>query len=788
MCTMENKKNFYAQYNTIYADLEKKQERVRVITTAKRELPFPNMPFIDDITNNRVKDLILNISNNDEMFFVGLGANGDSDNIGGYKKYGCVCKVECVNVSERNVNYICNVLYRSEIVAVDKEKDGDYVTCVPIDEVNTDTEVARMLLDKAKEGFVEYTSMSHKSISKDLINYIKDSTDCNLVINIVAVATCFSVEQQYKLLSIGNTEERLEDLIVFLRGKIEMEGISRKIDDKIREENDKRHKEAYIKETIKYLNEELGEDDDDLGEYVKKIKTSGMNEENMELAIAEVNKLRKTASVSADYGVMRAHLDTILELPWQKSENPVVDLARAKEVLEEDHYGLDKVKNRILEYLAVLKLNGGMNGQILCLAGAPGVGKTSIVKSIAKALDRKYVKLTLGGVSDESEIRGHRKTYVGAMMGKILSSIKNVGVNNPVFLLDEIDKMTKGNHGDPTSALLEVLDKEQNSSFRDNYVELPYDLSNVIFIATANDKKAIPEPLFDRMEVIDVDSYTTNDKFNIAKKYLIKKQAIECGLMPSDIQIDDDVLYDIIDRYTYEAGVRSLDRLIGKLCRCVAVCKVMGEEVPKISIDNISKILDRAPVPKEKRPMVDTIGVANGLAWSPYGGHLLMAESVTMAGSGKLMTTGNLMSVMKESSQIAFTVAKLRAIRDGVSAETIKNTDVYLNACEGGIKKDGPSAGGVMCLCMYSALTNKKVRCDYAMTGEINLSGDITAIGGLREKLYACVQNGIKNVLLPKENMDDVAFVSNDIKDKLNIVFVENIDDIIKLCVVQDDN
>ena len=422
--------------------------------------------------------------------------------------------------------------------------------------------------------------------------------------------------------------------------------------------------------------------------------------------------------------------------------------------------------------------------------GAPGVGKTSIVKSIAKSLNRKFTKITLGGMHDEREIRGHRKTFVGAMPGRIMHNLTLANVNNPVFLLDEIDKISKSIHGDPASALLEVLDPEQNNNFKDNYIEVPFDLSNVLFIATANYIQNIPEALLDRMEIIHVDSYLTYEKFNIAKDYLIKKECAKNGIPMEAINISDELIIEIIDKYTYEAGVRELERLIAKLCRHIALMRVAEDEnyVLEVNSDNLSKILDMAPVSKDGKREKAEVGIASGLGWSQYGGSILTIECMAMeGGSGKFELTGNLQDVMKESAKISLTTATKFALAKSknLNLKDINKKNIYLNACSGGIKKDGPSAGVVMTLAIYSVLVNKKINNNFALTGEMNLTGNITAIGGLREKLYACVQNGIENVVVPKQNEKDVAFVPKTITEKLNIHYVDNFKQVIDLCIMK---
>lgn len=786
---MENKKNFYVQYHEIYKNIEKKEETIKLLTINRSVFPFPNMPYTDEIEDNFKKNVLLEISNHDELFFLGLEKFNDKAEAQDkpYFEYGCVCKIECVTMKEKSVNYICNVLYRARIEEFFMEENGVvFVKIMPVVETNVETENSKNLLNRLKESYFNYVNYANRKVSTDLISFIKDSTDPNVVINLMSVSCDINLSEQYSLICEADTEKRLEKLILLINKLFSMELINKKIDEKIRQENDKRQKEMYIKEKIKYLNEEIDEADE-LEILEGKVKACGMPVAVEELILNEVNKLKKLPTMAADYSVYKNHIDTVIELPWNISTVDEINIAKAKEVLDADHYGLEKVKTRILEYLAVLKLNEKVSGQILCLVGAPGVGKTSIAKSIAKALNRKFVKLTLGGMHDESEIRGHRKTFVGAMCGKIMYNLKNCGTNNPVFLLDEIDKISKDVHGDPASALLEVLDPEQNDSFRDNFVEVPFDLSRVIFIATANNANDIPEALYDRMEVIQVDSYTSFDKLNIAKNYLISKECKNNGILVSDIKMNDEVIKFLVDNYTYEAGVRNLERLIAKICRTIAVAKISDnvKNLPmEITTENIAKILDVPPAITRGVRSKPEVGTSYGLGWSPYGGSILTIECLAMPGKGEIEITGNLKDVMKESVKIAYTVAKHEILKENAKAE-FKKQNLHLNVCEGGTKKDGPSAGGVLALVIYSALTNQKIRNNFAMTGEISLAGNIYAIGGLREKLYACVANNVENVIVPAENKNEVMFLPKEITEKLNIHYVTHISEIIKLCIIK---
>lgn len=784
---MENKRNFYAEYNEYYKGVEVKEVDVKVIPTNKSSLPFPYLPYTDDIDDERLKGVLLTVSNNDELFLLATPKFDDNNDVVKYNKVGAVCRVECVNAKDKGgVNYICNVLYFASIEDVNVVDGVEVAHVVPVITYNLETENTKLLLDKLKVQYLNYISYSNRKMSSDLIYYIKTTTDPQIIVSLIGATSDFTPKEQYSLQIEVNMEAKLENLIVLVNKMFSMEALNKRIDEKIRKENEKRQKEMYIKEKIKYLNEEIGEENE-FTEIENKIKACNMPQKTEEYALNQLKKLTKTPTMAADYNVLKNYLDTIVDLPWSVSTTDNTDIKHAKQVLDAEHFGLNKVKNRILEYLAVLNLNDKVSGQILCLVGAPGVGKTSIAKSVANALGRKFVKLTLGGVHDESEIRGHRKTFVGAMVGKIIHNIKLSGVNNPVFLLDEIDKITSDIHGDPASALLEVLDPQQNNSFRDNFLEVPFDLSKVIFIATANYANQIPAPLLDRMEIINVDSYTAPEKVSIAKNYLMPKQLKANGIKEGSLVLDDEVILSIINNYTYEAGVRNLERLIAKICRQLAVKIVENPALtlPWVVTEKmLPSILNEAPVTNHGVRKFPEVGVGYGLGWSPYGGSILTMEGISIKGKGNLVITGNLKDVMKESCQIAHTVAKKYVLKNIKNPVDFSKLDLHINACEGGVQKDGPSAGVVLALVIYSVLTNKKISNKFAMTGEISLTGQVYAIGGLREKLYACVQNNIQDVIVPLENKKDIKFIPKEITEKLNIHYVSNFQEVINLTIV----
>lgn len=786
---MENKRNFYAQYSEIYNDVQKKEVRCKLIITKRKVLPFPYMPFRDEVDHPTIKNVLVEISNNDELFFIGTPAINKSNSINGlFNRVGAVCKMECVNINDNNASYICNVLYFAEVKSIEPQNGIALVEVEPIEEINSKTEVSVKLLERIKELYINYINYVGRKLSQDLIFQIKDSSNPNMVVNLIAETISLTVEEQYGLQCEANTEKRLEDLIVIINKLFSFEAIDKKINERIKLENEKHHKESYIKEKIKYLNEEInGSEQNEIAELEDKIKNSKMSDDAKEIMLKAVTKLSKIPSTWADYSVQKGYIDTVLELPWGIETVDNTSFEHAKTILDNEHFGLTKVKERILEYLAVLTLSGKTGGHILCLVGAPGVGKTSIAKSVANALGRKFVKFSLGGIYDETEVRGHRRTYVASMPGKIIHNIKLAGSVNPVFLLDEIDKVGHSDiHGDPSSALLEVLDPAQNNNFRDNFIEIPFDLSKVIFIATANYAHQIPKPLYDRMEIINIDSYLAHEKLEIAKNYLLKRELCVNGLQPNSITILDETILELIHNYTFEAGVRNLERLIAKICRRLAVMLVENKNITLpwvVTPEMLPDILNEAPILKRGVREQPQVGIGYGLSWSIYGGSILTLEGVVLNGSGKIEITGNLKDVMKESCKIALSVAKQQIEQEQPNLSNIdySKLDIHINACEGAVEKDGPSAGTVLSLVIYSALTKKPIRNDFAITGEISLTGCITAVGGLKEKLYACVVNNVKNVIVPLENKQEIELLPSDITSKLNIHYVSQFSEVVSL-------
>ncbi|MCL6467165.1 MAG: endopeptidase La, partial [Ralstonia sp.] len=597
------------------------------------------------------------------------------------------------------------------------------------------------------------------------------------------------LEQKQKILEMFNVTERLESLLSQLEGEIDILQVEKRIRGRVKRQMEKSQREYYLNEQVKAIQKELGEGEEgaDLEELDKKIKAARMPKEAKKKAESEFKKLKLMSPMSAEATVVRNYIDTLVGLPWRKKSKVNNDLSNAEQVLDQDHYGLEKVKERILEYLAVQQRVDKLKAPILCLVGPPGVGKTSLGQSVARATNRKFVRMALGGVRDEAEIRGHRRTYIGSMPGKILQSLTKVGVRNPLFLLDEIDKMGADFRGDPSSALLEVLDPEQNHTFQDHYIEVDFDLSDVMFVATSNSLN-IPAPLLDRMEVIRLSGYTEDEKVNIARRYLLPKQIKNNGLKEGEIEVTEAALRDIIRYYTREAGVRSLEREVSKICRKVVKQLLLKKEANtsvKVDSDNLDKFLGVRRFDFGLAGKEDQVGQVTGLAWTEVGGDLLTIEAALMPGKGNITRTGSLGDVMKESVEAARSVVRSRSARLGIKDEMFEKRDIHIHVPEGATPKDGPSAGIAMTTALVSVLTGIPVRADVAMTGEITLRGEVLPIGGLKEKLLAAHRGGIKLALIPEENVKDLADIPDNVKNSIEIQPVRWIDKVLELALVR---
>ena len=661
---------------------------------------------------------------------------------------------------------------------------------VPTQEL-PDTPETEAMVRSTHDLFEEYARASMR-VSGETLRSVSEVDKADQLADIIAANVLTRVEDRQAILEEIDVEKRLEKLCEILIRETELAGIEKQVQSRLKKQIDKNQKDYYLREQIKAIQEELGDKDETyVDDLRKKVADTPMNDEAREKANKELDRLSRMAPGTPEIGVSRTYVEWILDLPWGKLTTDNLDLKRARRILDEDHYAMEKVKERVIEYLAVRRMkernteDGVLKGPILCFVGPPGVGKTSIVKGIAKAVGRKFVQMSLGGVRDEAEIRGHRRTYVGAIPGRIIEGMKRAGTMNPVFLFDEIDKMSHDFRGDPASAMLEVLDAEQNFAFRDHYMELPFDLSKVMFITTANTMDTIPGPLLDRMEIIEVPSYTEEEKLHIAKKHLLAKQTAEHGLPPKSVKISDAAMKHIIEGYTREAGVRTLSRTIARVVRKAAV-EMLDEDKETVSVSpqvvekylGAPRFLREAP---EKEPLV---GIVNGLAYTTVGGETLAVECATMEGTGQVKLTGQLGDVMKESAMAALSWVRAHAKEFELQPEFHKNLDIHIHVPEGAVPKDGPSAGVTMATALVSALTGRKVRQDVAMTGEITLRGRVLPIGGVKEKLLAAYRAGIKTILLPKENQKDLEDVPEHVRKEFEIILTENIQDVLNVALM----
>lgn len=638
------------------------------------------------------------------------------------------------------------------------------------------------LVRECRQQFERYAELVPK-MAPDVMFGVAADDDAGHLADFVASNLNMPVEEKQRVLNIQSVSARMETLLRILDKECQILELEKKIEDKVQEQMDENQKEYYLREQIRAISEELGQGDDPLeesGEYIKAVDSLHLPEEIATTLHKECRKLGKMPPGSHEATVVRTYLDTCLALPWNTTTKDNLDLSRARRILDRDHHGLEKVKERIVEALAVRQLSSEMKGQVLCLVGPPGVGKTSIARSIAEAMGRKYVRVSLGGVRDESEIRGHRRTYVGAMPGRIISAIKQAGTRNPLILLDEIDKMGHDFRGDPASAMLEVLDTEQNNAFRDHFVDLPFDLSEVMFVTTANDASSIPAPLYDRMDVIHLPSYTAEEKKKIARRHLLKKQLKKHGLNGKQLKLSDSGLSRIIECYTSEAGVRTLERQVATLCRKTAAALVEGKETSvSVTAANLETYLGPEKYKPDPKSHRDEVGVVNGLAWTAVGGATMPIEVAVLDGTGKIELTGNLGDVMKESAKTAISYVRSRANDWHIDGDFYKNKDIHIHVPEGAVPKDGPSAGVTMATAIVSALTGIPVKGDVAMTGEISLRGRVMPIGGLREKAMAAYTHRLTTVIIPEDNNADLSEVDAAVKENTRFITARNLDTVI---------
>ena len=705
----------------------------------------------------------------------------DDPGISGLYPIGTVVKVKQVLKSQNeNIRVLVTGLHRARLLDLTQNEPYlagtvEYVQQTAVKDILR----AKAMCRDAAMLYGVYSDLAERAAQAVQLK-IMASEDCGFVADSIGQNCSIDYRDKAKLLCQLNPVRRLENALKLLQQEIEMLRIEADIQARTRANIDQGQRDYYLREQIKTIREELGEDDDDVefAEYEKNILLLNLPQESEEKLLKDLQRLKKQPYGSAEASVLRNYLDTVLELPWNTSTKERVDVAAARRILDKDHFGLEKVKNRILETIAVRQIAPEMPPHILCLVGPPGVGKTSVAHSIAKSLNRKMTRIALGGVHDEADIRGHRKTYVGAMPGRILSALIQSGSSNPVLLLDEVDKMGSDYRGDPSAALLEVLDGEQNKTYRDHYLEIPFDLSNVMFITTANTLDTIPKPLLDRMEIIELSSYTDEEKLMITKNHLIPKQFSKHGIKKSQLKISDDAIREIIRCYTRESGVRSLERCIAELCRKTDMRFIADEKCKRISVSgsNIEEFLGVKKYLPDRLPCNDQVGLVTGLAWTSVGGETLEVEVNVMDGSGKLELTGNLGDVMKESAHAALSYIRANASQLGVASDFYKTKDIHVHFPEGAVPKDGPSAGVTVCTAIVSALTGVTVRRDVAMTGEISLRGRVLPIGGLKEKTMAALRHGIRTVIIPKDNERDLAEIDQTVRNALNFVTAETVE------------
>ncbi|MDT8719133.1 endopeptidase La [Clostridium sp. 19966] len=707
---------------------------------------------------------------------------------------GTVCTIkQLLKLPGDTVRVLVEGMYRGKIIKyIDEENyfkaEIEEIKEVDAKENNNNTEaLVRML----KDAFDEYIKLSGAMPVESLVTFEDYLDSPGRLSDMIASYLMLKQDKKQELLEACNITQRIEKLLVIVENETEILKLEKKIGVRVKNKIDKVQKDYYLREQLKAIQEELGEDDEDkkeINKYKSKINKAKLPKSVKEKALYELDRLKGTGVNSAEGNVIRTYLDWILDLPWNNETKDNKDIKKAREILDNEHFGLKDVKDRIIEYLAVKQMSNSLKGPILCLVGPPGVGKTSIAKSVAHALGRNFVRMSLGGVRDEAEIRGHRRTYVGAIPGRIVYGMKQAKSKNPLFLLDEIDKMNSDFRGDPSDALLEVLDAEQNNTFRDHYLELEMDLSNVLFITTANSLHTIPRPLMDRMEIIEVEGYTYDEKLNIAKKYLVPKKLKEHGVEDNKITISDASISVIIEEYTRESGVRSLERNIGSVIRkSIADMLENNKKKINITVNHVRKYLGAGIFSYDKADKEDKVGVVTGLAWTAYGGDTLPVEVSVMDGNGRLELTGKLGDVMKESAKAAYSYVRANSEKYHIQSDFYKNKDIHIHVPEGAVPKDGPSAGVTMITALVSALSSRKVKHNVAMTGEITLIGRVLPIGGLKEKSLAAYRAGIDTIIFPKENQKDLEKIPGSVKNKIKFIPAAMVDDVVKEALLEEE-
>ncbi|MGI5891542.1 MAG: endopeptidase La [Bacillota bacterium] len=755
-------------------------------------LLFPSTVVNFDVGRDRSIESIESAMSDDEaLIFLAMQKDAKIDNPEPEDIYdiGTVAKIkQLIKLPGGTIRIVTEGLYRAKVVQYTQSEPYIEAEVSRLKEELSVSELeAEALMRIVTESFKEYAK-ANKAIVTELLFNISNMREPGVFCDTVCSYLTLNSEDKQELLAETYIDKRMEMLINFIDREIEIIELEKKISQKVHQQVEKSQKEYYLREQLKAIHDELGDKEDRLEEAEElrqKAQSLELPPEILKRVKKEIDRLERIPPMVAEAVVVRNYIDWLLDLPWNKYTEDNLDIKAAEKILNEDHYGLEKVKDRILEYIAACQLKKGLKGPILCFVGPPGVGKTSLARSIARALGRNFVRMSLGGVRDEAEIRGHRRTYIGALPGKIIQNLKQSGSANPLFLLDEIDKLSSDFKGDPASALLEALDPEQNNTFSDHYIEAPFDLSKVMFITTANVQYSIPRPLLDRMEIINLSSYTEEEKLQIAIRHLVPKQLQEHGIEANQLQISDNALRIITRRYTREAGVRSLERLIAKICRRVGRKIVSGEKAPfKISEKNIEKYLGIAKYHYGKKRLNPQIGVATGLAWTEMGGDLLQIEVQSLPGKGKMTVTGQLGDVMKESMQAGLTYILSIADKLGIKNDLDETTNLHIHVPEGAIPKDGPSAGITMAAAMASELTKRAIREDIAMTGEITLRGRVLPVGGIKEKVLAAYRGDIKEVIMPSENKKDLEELAPSIKRKLVFHFVNNMSEVLELALL----
>ncbi len=766
-----------------------KTTNVYPVIPLRGKIAFPHSTLSFEVGRERTVKAVERASATDGYLFILTQRETEKDDVTEADLYdaGCVAKIKQVTRLQNGggMRVLCEILYRAKARVISLDSDCFTAVCDPIRPVHGDPVLEEAHFRTAK-AFAKELFSSDGKITKEQLATLERCEDADLFVDVLLTFSRMRLELKQRILGEANVVKRLRDVEQYLNDELEITAVERKIANAVRQSTERNQKDYYLREQIKAIKKELGDEGNDGDEYRAKILDKKLPKEVEVKCLKEVDRLERTPSASAEYSIILTYLDQVLALPWTEETTDTEKLSDCQKILDSDHYGLEKIKERITEYLAVLKLTSSMKAPILCFVGPPGVGKTSIARSIARALNRKFVRMSLGGVKDEAEIRGHRRTYIGAQAGRILYAMKEAGSVNPVFLFDEIDKIGADMQGDPASALLEVLDPEQNSTFRDRFLELPYDLSKVLFLTTANSLEGIPAPLRDRMEIVELSGYTLEEKSEIAKRYLVPKQLERNGLTEQNAKFTPAGIKFAVEGYTREAGVRRLERTIGSICRKIAVQYAKNKKLPQVRVDKeeVVKLLGnpRFLVDEEKRAA--EVGAVNGLAWTAVGGTTLTVEVIKSVGKGEIKLTGKLGDVMKESALTALSYIRAHADEYDVNPSIFDKIDLHIHVPEGATPKDGPSAGITIATAILSALTGRRARGDIAMTGEITLRGKVLPIGGLKEKALAARRVGIKEVILPVGNVRDLDELPTPVRKEITFHPVKSVEEVFALALL----